>query len=324
MGRRWARLSAALFLVGLIASRLGLVLHELAGHGGAAALLGGKVVAYRLFLFGGGWVRYEAGPEYGLAGSIAVSLAGIAVEIAAGAAALLLAGRVRAPLARLALVGFAAAALVHAGFYLAAGTHVGYGDGSQLHAELGAARGALVWPAAAAVVVIGLVLARRMAVLAGDWVGARSRAGRVVALVSAAAAAALAHGALTVTERALVRDETYGRIMKPDGERRVDREIARIAAEARAQGAPLGEGELAAVRAALERRQRSFPLIPVLAILLTLACVAGVWLAVTAAARSPDEAGDEARGPPSWRALAPLAGVAAASVALVAGLDALQ
>ena len=94
--RQWARLCAVFFLTGLIASRLTLVLHELVGHGGMAALMGSRMVGYRLFLFGGGWVTYEWGPEKSAAASIAVSLTGIALELAVAAVALVLARSVQA------------------------------------------------------------------------------------------------------------------------------------------------------------------------------------------------------------------------------------
>ncbi len=321
---RWARLCAVFFLVGLTASRVSLVLHELAGHGGVAALVGSRVVAYHLFLFGGGWVRYRSGPDHSLAESLAVSLGGIALEILAAAfalvAAALLGRRGRAPLARVALVGFATADVVHAGFYLAAGTHHGFGDGHGLHVELGDARAAVVWPVAIAVVAAGFVLARHLAGLTGDWTGARSRPGRAAALVTAAAMAAAGHGALTWSERALARDDTYSRIMQSESDRRIDDDIARLEEQARGRGARLDERELARMRAELARRHRAFPLVPVLAIALILACGAGVWLGVARPGR-----GDVAdRAPPGGRGLALLAAVTAASLALVAVLRLLE
>ncbi len=316
----WARLCAVFFLVGLTASRVTLVLHELAGHGGVAALVGSRVIAYHLFLFGGGWVRYRSGPDHGLAESLAVSLGGVALEVLAASIALVVAAviarRGRAPLARVALVGFAAADLVHAGFYLAAGTHHGFGDGHVLHAELGDARAAVVWPVAAAVVVAGFFLARHLAALAGDWTGARSRPGRAAALVAAAVMAGAGHGALTWSERALTRDDTYSRIMQSESDRRVEDDLARLEAQARGRGARLDERALARMREELARRHRVFPLVPVLAVALVLACGVGVWLGLARPGR-----GDVAdRAPPGGRGLAILAAVTAASLALVAVL----
>jgi len=319
---QWSRLTAAFFLIGLATSRLSLVLHELVGHGGAAVLMGGRLVDYRLFLFGGGWVRTESsGPQRDAAFAIAVSMAGIALEIAAAAAALAIAARLRrrraAPLAQLALVGFATADLLHAGFYFAVGTYHGFGDGRALHAALGAARAWLVWPSAIGVAFAAFLLARRLTRLTFGWVAARSRAGRALALISATLVAALAHGALTWSERRMTGDAIYSRIMQPEGERRLEREVARRAAEARRQGGALGEDELAALRSELERRERRLPLGAILAGALVLACGFGVWRGL-ASSSGDDER--EARAPP-WRALARLAAAAGAALALVAALE---
>ena len=322
MARRWIRLCAVFFLVGLSASRITLVLHELAGHGGAAALLGGRLVGFRLFLFGGGWVRYRWSGEYGPVASMTVSLAGIGLEIAAAAIALAVAAYLaragRGALARVALVGFATADLLHAGFYLAAGTHHGFGDGRGLHEALGDARGAIVWPTVAALLVAGFFLARHLARLTAEWTGARTGRGRAAALVAAAAIAALAHGGLTWSERALTRDATYSRIMASESERRVDQDLARLAAEARG----LDERELAEARAELARKHRVFPLIPVLAVALALACAAGVWRGIRrSAGRVPAESASACEsGTPSWRAIAPLGAITLAALGLVAVL----
>jgi hypothetical protein len=319
MATRWARLAAALLLVGLLASRLSLVLHELIGHGGVATLLGGEISAYHLFLFGGGWISYEWGAEHGLAASLAVSLGGIVVPVLVAAVALLAARRVRVPIARLALVGLATADLLHAGFYLAVGTHHGFGDGRLLHAELGAAAPALVWAMVLATAIAGFLLARRLARLAGDWTGASSRRGRAAALIAAALVAGAVHGGLTLAERLVTRDETYGRIMKPEAERRVDRELARLARAARGRGAPLDPAELEAIRAQLARREgRELPLAPILIGILVVACGAGTWRGVARRAEP------EVREAPSWRDLVPLGAATAAALGLVAVLRALE
>jgi len=181
-----------------------------------------------------------------------------------------------------------------------------------------------VWPVAAAVLAAGLLLARHLARLAGDWAGARSRAGRAAALVSAAAVAALAHGALTLSERALARDATYSRIMTSESDRRVERELARLAAQAKGRGAALDSDQLARMRDELERSHRAFPLIPVLAALLALACGVGVWLGVAGRGDRAEEGAGGERGPPSWRGLARLAAITAATLALVAALRLLE
>src|SRR5262249_8470985 len=50
-----ARLTGLLAGVSLATSRLGLLVHELVGHGGVAIALGGHVTDVTLFWFAGGW-----------------------------------------------------------------------------------------------------------------------------------------------------------------------------------------------------------------------------------------------------------------------------
>jgi hypothetical protein len=105
------RLAAVLGCVALAASRLGLVAHELAGHGGAVTVLGGTVAAVRLFWFAGGWVSYHV--ETSEAGLLAIALAGMATEaVIGGVLWLTVSGRtLGARLVRAA----GGAAIVHAG-----------------------------------------------------------------------------------------------------------------------------------------------------------------------------------------------------------------
>ena len=79
-----ARLAVLVAFVALATSRLGLVAHELLGHGGMALAVGARILEVRLFWFAGGWIRYVGAPD--LAAVLAISMAGIAVELAAGTA----------------------------------------------------------------------------------------------------------------------------------------------------------------------------------------------------------------------------------------------
>ena len=311
--RQLALLAAALLLVGLAVSRISLVAHELVGHGAVVELVGGDVEAWRLFLFGGGWVsyRFEAPPS--AADALALSLGGIAVEVVLGGAALLLAAR-RPPgsVSRVALICLAGLNLLHAGFYLAAGTHHGFGDGRLLHHLLGDRRWMVVAPAAAAVVAGGLWFGRRLAIELAGWSRGRAAA-RAGLILAAAALAAAGHGALTFGERAPTRDETYAATMEQQSQREVRRDLARVQREAQRAGRPPTAAELAAIRAALERRHRRFPLRHALAAALAAAALAGLWVGARRAATSPGEA-----TAPTRRDLAILATACAAALLLVA------
>src|SRR4051794_23792631 len=86
------RLTLTLACLGLAASRLGLVAHELVGHGGAALLAGGDITDVRLFWFAGGWIRYDV-PGATLATSVFIAMGGIAIELVAACALWLVASR---------------------------------------------------------------------------------------------------------------------------------------------------------------------------------------------------------------------------------------
>ena len=112
------RLAGLLACVVLATSRLGLVAHELVGHGGAALAVGGHVTGVHLFYFAGGWIRYRGVTS--TAAAVTVAMGGIAIELLA-AAALGLAARGDGVGARL-VRGIACALVVHATWYLATGT----------------------------------------------------------------------------------------------------------------------------------------------------------------------------------------------------------
>lgn len=316
---RIALVAATFFLVALATSRVALVGHELIGHGVLAVLFGAQLTAYRLFLFGGGWVSYRWSGRPGAAEGLAVSLGGIGLELLLGGVALLVAFRVRpASIARVALLAVATLLLLHGGFYLAAGTHHGFGDGRDVHEALGSLRPLVVVPVSLAVVAGGYLLAARLAREVSGWVPGGAFA-RAASLAAAALIAAGGHAALTYGERSLVRDDTYARIMEHESVRLVARDLDRFADQARLKrGRAPGAEELAAARAALEKEHRPFPLAPLLAVGLGVACLAGLWQSSRRAA-----AGGPAAAAPDWRALLPLAVVCAASIGLVALLQAL-
>ena len=314
-GARGLGLTAGVFaLTGLAASRLTLVGHELIGHGAVAVAQGCDLVAYRLFLFGGGWVSYDCEGPRTTGDALVVALGGVAMELVVATAALLVAWRLaRGSVVRAALTGLGMVDLLHAGFYLAIGTHHGFGDGRIVHELLGDRRALLVVPRSVVVVAAGALLARRLAGEVGAWVrgGTAARAGAVVA---AALAAAAFHGALAFGERALREDDVYARIMKHESERQVARDMERFRREAAARGRAPTAAQIAAAREAFEAQHRRFPLRVVLAVALGLACLTGLW-------RGMRRAPAEAAAPPGWRDVVPLGVVTFGAVVAVYLID---
>src|SRR3954452_23500441 len=130
------RLGALLACVALATTRLGLLAHELVGHGGTAVAFGAHVTDVRLFWFAGGWIRYAGVPSAGAA--LAIAMGGIAVETVCGT--VLWFAVHGDTLGRRIVRGCAAAIVLHAGWYLATGAFSGFGDGILLYHQLGDAR----------------------------------------------------------------------------------------------------------------------------------------------------------------------------------------
>ena len=165
----------------------------------------------------------------------------------------------------------------------------------------------------------GLAACRR-AVIAATFLGARSVVGQLRAQCAPAAtprrqlavvviALVLGGGAalgLAEAELHLRPSPTYAAIMKTEGQRAVDREVAR----ARAARPRATEAELAAVRRAASSRHRGFPFAPVL-----------IGLIADRRGRRgrPVAAGGRPRGPALARLAGPVA-VGAAGVDLVAAI----
>jgi hypothetical protein len=258
-----ARLAVLVAFVALATSRLGLVAHELVGHGGMALAVGARILEVRLFWFAGGWIRYVGAPD--LAAVLAISMAGIAVELAAGTA-LWLAARGDS-LGRRILRAIGAALVLHATWYLATGAFNGFGDGVVLYRVLGPWR-------------VPVAVAAGLVTCAAAYLGAREVLGalaatlprhRVAGTVAALAAAGALHAALAVGELRVRADRTYAQTMAPERERVVTQWI-----EAHPD-AP------APVRAAavhkLEAEHPTFPFVWLLAIATAAALAAGAWRA---------------------------------------------
>ncbi|MEO6775197.1 MAG: hypothetical protein ABI467_19690 [Kofleriaceae bacterium] len=264
------RLAGLLLAVALATSRLGLIAHELVGHGGTALAVGGQVTDVQLFWFAGGWIRYHFAAPPGLAAVLAISMGGVAIEAIAGGLLWVLA-RNADGLGRRLLRGVGAALVVHASWYFATGAWHGYGDGQLLHHLLGAARYPVAIAAGAVTCACAFVGARAIAgPLAGTLAGHR-----VAGLAVAAGLAGGVHAGLAIAEVRVRGDITYQQIMAPERERVVERDLERWAAYERSHG-----GEVTPVRRAeqqhlLEQAHRDFPFAWLLGGCVVIAVLAG-------------------------------------------------
>jgi hypothetical protein len=219
-----------------------------------------------LFWFAGGWVRYELPSTHGM---LAVALGGIVVETLIGLMLWIAFAR-RVNLAGRIVRAVGAALIIHAGWYLATGTWHGYGDGVQLHHELGDAKWLVAIPAAIVTCAFAYLGARG---ILGDLAASvpGSRGARIGAMILAVALAGSVQAGAAIGEVKLRRDAVYGAIMKPAREREIAAELAQWRAEQARRGLVPSEEARAAQEAELERAHRTFPFAVVLGLATVLA-----------------------------------------------------
>ena len=300
-----ARLALLVVCVGFATSRLGLIVHEFVGHGGATLAIGGDVTDVHLFALAGGWIRYRL-PAAG--GELVIAMGGIVVESVIGTA-LWLALRRRTPTLTTRIVRAIGAALViHAAWYLATGTWHGYGDGTRLYRELGDARWIVAVPAGLVACAMAFLGARHVLGVLAATIGPQRRV--IGAVIAFAVAGGVQVGA-AMTEVRLRRDTTYASTMRPERDRIVAREMAEWEKEQARQGSRADEEARRRMQAELARKNAVFPFIYVLGALVVASIVAGARLAQRPEANLPG------------RLLARWAVAACASIALVIAIDAL-
>ena len=303
-----ARLASILAGVGLVTTRLGLIAHEFVGHGGTALAFGGSVEKVRLFWFAGGWIDYDLPRPYDLTARVAVSLGGIALELVIGLAVWIALAR-RTSLAGKIARATGGAIVIHAAWYLGAGTYHGFGDGRIVRLAAGDWRYVIAIAAGAVVVGFAFAAARAIiGVLAATVPGGRRAqiAGVIVACVLAGGLQA----ALAIGEVQLRRDDVYGTVMEPERQRMAAQELAQWEREQKLRGAIDPEARRARA-AELAAKHRELPFAAILAVLTLLAILAGTWRARPGVTDSIPT-----------RLVYKVAAFAAGSVALVIAIDA--
>jgi len=265
------RLTVLLAAAALATSRIGLLLHELVGHGGAALAWGGNVTEVKLFWFAGGWIRYTL-PERGDAAVLTIAVAGIALELLVGLALWL--GVRGDSLGRRIIRGAGSALVVHGAWYLAVGTFHGIGDGVVLYRALGGGRVLVAVVAGVATCVATFLGARAVTSPLVRTLPGTARQ-RAVGFAIAALLGGGLHAALTIGEMRVRRDATYARITQSERDRRIAIELETWQRQQSAQGAQPDLAASRVERVKLERAHRTFPFLVVLAIAALLSLAAG-------------------------------------------------
>ncbi len=275
--RAWSRLSLVFSIAGLLASRIGLLVHEFIGHGGMAYALGGKVPQWRLFYFGGGWIQYKRNPWYSTEQEIAIALAGCGSELIVAALLWALSTRIEGvPRAMAQIVAMLLCA--HSCVYLSTGIHYGYGDGLKLYG--------LLAPAIRHLIVVGLsltmaflayALAKRALLLAALLeLGSGMR--RIALAGAAVLIATLVHGSLYYGERLVIDpDQSYEAMMQREVDRRAAKYAALLAKQERRAGQAWSARQEESAKQAYVEKHQPWPLRPVLILLGALASLLACW-----------------------------------------------
>ncbi len=271
-----ARLALYAFGVALVTSRVGLIAHELLGHGALATGFGAEVDTWRLYWFAGGWIGYQRDGPWTGTGALTVQLGGIAVELLLAGALALAARRCQGPLA----VGLAGAALglaLHGGLYLVTGTLDGFGDGTLLHRALGDDRLGPCLAITLALAVLAFLGARRLARVVRGWLPLAGTA-QVVGLAVALGAAGGAHAGLAAIELRVRPSPTYAAIMTTERERTIERDLERWARSEAARGRAPDHRGVNVERRRLERARPARSLAPLALIAVAAAAILGTLL----------------------------------------------
>ncbi|MFT3693148.1 MAG: hypothetical protein QM831_08395 [Kofleriaceae bacterium] len=262
-------LAGLLLACALITSRLGLVLHEFVGHGGAAMLVGGHVTKVHLFWFAGGWINYEFPAPPSIGQQLFISMGGIIVEVIVGLVTLAIARRGDS-LGRKLARAMGATMIMHGTWYFANGAWSGWGDGLLLYNTTGTARFPIAIAAALVVCTIGFLTARA---IIGPLRGTQRT---FLAFVAATVLAGGILGGLYAGELRLRADPVYSVIMQSEQQREVAMDLAKWEHYEQQKG-EISAARRAAEKARLEDTHHTFPFGWVLGIAAVLSVLAGAW-----------------------------------------------
>jgi hypothetical protein len=293
----FARIVALVAAVALLTSRVMLLVHEFGGHGAPAVAFGGRITGFYLFLFAGGRVSYEMGGPLATGPRLIIGLGGIALELALGTLAFVIARWLRARhVMSFCFLCVGTMVVGHAAIYLARGVHYGYGDGAFVARLLGATRWTVVAAASAIAMAVAFFGGRRLAELPAAVLAGTPRRVAALTLLAFVCAGAV-HGALAFAEIRWFPDPVYVKVMENASAASARVELGRRLEEAQRRGevAPSSE-ERERMLAALERERRPWPLDPLLGASVLAALAAGV--VIGARQRRTDVQ------LPSWRAIA--------------------
>lgn len=317
---QYAKFTLVCFFLLFLAGRIGMLLHEFGGHALAWRLLGGKVVDFKLFVFGGGWLyghRPLAAADSSALSLLMVQLSGIAVELIVGTPlALLAVSRITLRTTRRLAAATSGVLIVHAFFYLVLCAYYGSGDGAALSRILqhGRIREAFLVATVGLTIWAAFMVSYLFSPAIRSWAGGCRRRRGLALIVLGVFSAASLHAVLTAGERIVMKDRTYAEIKTPVNVRLKEKVLAGLVSNYRKRyGREPDQDRIATERAALEAEYGQFPIqIPLAAAVLT-ALTAGFFFSK----RNNHTEGD----PITWKDVGWLGGLSAFAVVLILFLN---
>jgi len=260
------RLSLFFFFLLFLSGRIGLFLHEFAGHALSWHLIGGKLTTFSLFMFGGGRVHYSYNPateNLSISSLLFVDLSGISVELLAGGLLFIPAIFLKTSRSIKGLfIATSSVLIVHSLFYLVICTYYGSGDGRILFTVLqGGVRQTFLFLIFSLNVAGAFLVSYVFSPIIRGWTLEDSSKKGVLMIVLCAFAAALLHGALTIGEQIEVKDSIYAELKTSENIRLKNKELSRFIAEyTKKHGREPDMEHIAVMEKKLERKYRQFPI----------------------------------------------------------------
>ena len=261
-----AKLSLFFFFLLFLAGRIGLFLHEFAGHALAWRLMGGRLTGFSLFIFGGGRVQFgqmPGLPDISVTQQLAVQLSGIAVELAVGIILTILAIILSLSRAVRALfVSVAGVLSVHALFYLTVGAYYGSGDGHLLFTLLqGGSRQFFLLLTFGMTIIAAYVISYQFSPMVKSWIKEGVSEKKTSTIILCGCMAVLLHAMLTFGERIVVNDTVYAGIKMSENDRLKEAELSKFIADyVEKNGTRPDREQLRDLEKALKKKYWQFPL----------------------------------------------------------------
>ena len=224
------------FFLLFLSGRIGLFLHEFAGHALTWHLIGGNLSGFSLFIFGGGRVQFahmESPFNLSVTQQLVVQLSGIAVELFIGIILAFVAFLLIKRQDMKALLASAAGVLVvHSLHYLTIGTYYGLGDGRLLSKILPEDyRLIFLFLTFGLTIAAAFLISYFFSAMLKNWVIDCSPKQRNVVIIICAFLATALHGIFTVGERIVVNDKVYAEIKTSENDRLKEVALSRLIAD---------------------------------------------------------------------------------------------